>query len=157
MANFRTHVTTSTVFGCGYAATACLSGFAPLNSSLIAGGLCGVAGMLPDLDSDNGIPLREVLGFAAAVVPMFLVDRFAYMKIEYETMVLISGAIYLFVRFGVAKLIAKNSVHRGMFHSIPAALIFAGIAFLVCGSQDLHIRYLKAGGWYCGAFPFGWV
>jgi hypothetical protein len=37
-----------------------------------------------------------------------------------------------------------------MFHSIPAGLIFAGIAFLVCGAHDLPVRCYKAGGVFGG-------
>ena len=42
------------------------------------------------------------------------------------------------------------TVHRGMFHSIPALLIFTGLAFLICGSTNLHLRYFKAGGVFLG-------
>ena len=50
------------------------------------------------------------------------------------------------MRFGITNMIRKYTVHRGMFHSIPAGLIFAGLAFLICGGiDDLHIRYYKAG------------
>jgi hypothetical protein len=54
------------------------------------------------------------------------------------------------VRFGIAKLLSKYTVHRGMFHSIPAALIFAGIVFLVSGSANLQLRYFKAAGTFLG-------
>ncbi|MCA9241694.1 MAG: metal-dependent hydrolase, partial [Planctomycetales bacterium] len=33
---------------------------------------------------------------------------------------------------------------RGMWHSIPAALIFAGLAFLITGSEDVNVKYFKA-------------
>jgi hypothetical protein len=54
------------------------------------------------------------------------------------------------VRFGVTRLIRKYTVHRGMFHSIPAGLVFAGVAFLVCGSSPIEIRCYKAGGVLAG-------
>ena len=38
-------------------------------------------------------------------------------------MALVGAAIYATVRFGLAKIVKKLTVHRGMFHSIPAALI----------------------------------
>jgi hypothetical protein len=43
-------------------------------------------------------------------------------------------------------MIRKYTVHRGMFHSIPALLVFAGLAFLACGTAELPIRCYKAGG-----------
>lgn len=145
MAGFKTHITTSTLMGVGYTGLGLHLGIAP-ESALIAGGLCGVGGMLPDIDSDSGVPFRESMGFAAAIVPTLMLDRFAQLGLNYEQTVLAIGAMYLFIRFGVARLLARYTVHRGMFHSLPAAAIFAGIAFLVSNSHDLQLRYFKAGG-----------
>ncbi len=149
MANFKTHVTTSTILGIGYGGAGFALG-APIDSAIVAGGLCGVAGMLPDLDSDAGIPLRETMALTAAVVPMLMIDRFHHMGLSYESMTLAAGSIYLLVRFGVAALIRKFTVHRGMFHSIPAALIFAGLGFLICGCDNVDLRYYKAGAVFVG-------
>jgi membrane-bound metal-dependent hydrolase YbcI (DUF457 family) len=149
MADFKTHITTSCVLGGGYSCLGAYYGL-PIEAALVAGGLCGVGGMLPDIDSDSGVPVRETMGFAAAVTPMLLVDRFQQLGLNYEQMVLAGGASYLFVRFGIARLLMKYTVHRGMFHSIPALLIFTGLAFLICGSTNLHLRYFKAVGVFIG-------
>jgi len=149
MAGFKTHITTSSLLGVGYTGVGLYLGL-PIESSLIAGGLCGIGGMLPDIDSDSGIPFRESMGFAAAIVPVLMLDRFREFRLNHEQMVLITGSMYLFVRFGIARLLARYTVHRGMFHSLPAALIFAGIAFLVSGCTDLQLRYFKATGIFIG-------
>lgn len=151
MAGFKTHIGTSCTLGVGYA---CLGVYArlPIESALVAGGLCGIGGMLPDIDSDSGVPVRETMGFAAAITPMLLVDRFQHLGFNYEQMVLAAGISYSFVRFGVARLLKRYTVHRGMFHSIPALLIFTGVAFLICGSTNLQLRYFKAGGVALGVF-----
>jgi membrane-bound metal-dependent hydrolase YbcI (DUF457 family) len=107
--------------------------------------------MLPDIDSDSGIPLRETMSFAAAVIPTLLLDRFMDLGLSYEQVVMATGATYLFVRFAVTRLIARYTVHRGMFHSIPALLIFTGLAFLICGpASNLQLRYFKSGGVFLG-------
>ena len=54
MAGFKTHITTSSVLGVAYGATARCLYDVPLPTCLLAGGLCGVSGMLPDLDSGPG-------------------------------------------------------------------------------------------------------
>ncbi len=149
MAGFKTHITTSSLLGVGYTGVGLYLGL-PLESSLIAGGLCGIGGMLPDIDSDSGIPFRESMGFAAAIVPVLMLDRFREFHLNHEHMVLLTGSLYLFVRFGIARLLARYTVHRGMFHSLPAALIFAGITFLVSGCTDLQLRYFKATGIFIG-------
>jgi membrane-bound metal-dependent hydrolase YbcI (DUF457 family) len=149
MAGFKTHITVSTTLGVGYGVAGAYLGL-PWESAVIAGGLCGVGGMLPDIDSDSGVPFREVMSFTAAILPMFMLSRFAQLGLNYEQMVLAMGGTYLFVRFGIAKLLSNYTVHRGMFHSIPAALIFAGVAFLFSGSINLQLRYFKAAGVFLG-------
>src|SRR5262245_24798488 len=146
MAGFRTHITTSTVLGVAYGGVAWAQYDVPLPACLLAGGLCAVSGMLPDLDSDSGVPLRESIAFAASVVPMLLVHRFQHMGLSTETIVLIGAGVYLLIRFGLSKLLKLYTVHRGMFHSLPAALIAAELAFLLCTSNDMRIRLFKAGG-----------
>ncbi len=145
MAGFKTHITTSSLLGVGYTGVGLYGGL-PVESALIAGGLCGIGGMLPDIDSDTGIPFRESMGFAAAIVPLLLLDRFRQFNMNYEQILLMSGGMYLFVRFGVAKLLASYTVHRGMFHSLPAAATFAGVAFLLYKPTDLQMRYFVSGG-----------
>jgi membrane-bound metal-dependent hydrolase YbcI (DUF457 family) len=149
MAGFKTHVTTSTVLGVGYAGVGYWMGV-PLDSALIAGGMCGISGMLPDIDSGSGRPVREIMGFAAAVTPMLLIDRFRQFDLSNESIILAGGLVYLIIRFGVAEWLRSYTVHRGMFHSVPAALIFSGLAFLIVGGDDLNLRYFKAGAVFLG-------
>jgi membrane-bound metal-dependent hydrolase YbcI (DUF457 family) len=146
MAGFRMHVTTSAVLGCGYAGVGHAVYGLPPDTAVVGGALCGFAGMLPDLDSDYGVPLRETMAFTAATVPMLLVGRFQSLALSYDGMVLSAVAMYLFIRFGLTKLIRKYTVHRGMWHSIPTCLIFAGLAFLICGANDFYVRCFKSGG-----------
>ncbi len=146
MAGFKMHIGTSTVLGVAYGAAAFGLKYEPWPSCVVAAGLCSVAGMMPDLDSGPGRPLRESLAFAAAVVPMLMVDRFEHLGMSLELMTAVSGIIYVAIRFGLAWLLRHYTVHRGMFHSIPACAIAAELAFLVCGeSEPLAIRYFKAG------------
>ncbi|HEY2760921.1 MAG TPA: metal-dependent hydrolase [Pirellulales bacterium] len=145
MAGFKTHITTSTILGIGYGAGAFGYYHLPATTCVLAGGLCGVSGMLPDLDSGPGRPLRESMAFAAAVVPMAMVDRFRAMGLDLESIVLLGGAIYLLIRFGMAALMRHYSVHRGMFHSLPAAAIAAEVVFLVFEKDQTMLRYFVAG------------
>ncbi len=146
MAGFRMHVTTSTVLGVGYAGIGYAAFNVPWDTAVVAGAMHGFSGMLPDLDSDYGTPLRETMAFSAAVLPMLLVGHFQSLLLTHDQMVLVAVSMYLFVRFGVTKLIRKFTVHRGMFHSIPTGLIFAGLAFLATGTCPFEIRCFKAGG-----------
>jgi len=142
---FREHITGSAIVGVAYGATAWYVGGLPPLTCTLAAGLCTAAGMMPDLDSDSGDPLRESVGFVAAVVPVMLLPRMSHLSLSLEAIILVGSAVYLAIRFGVAWLLTTYSVHRGMFHSVPAALI-AGIAvFLAFNSYDPMHRYFMAG------------
>jgi membrane-bound metal-dependent hydrolase YbcI (DUF457 family) len=97
--------------------------------------------MMPDLDSGPGIPLKESVAFAAAVVPMMMLHRFHQMGLPMEGMILAGAGIYLAIRFGMSWLLKHYAVHRGMFHSLPAALIAGQVAFLAFSAEDPLRRY----------------
>jgi membrane-bound metal-dependent hydrolase YbcI (DUF457 family) len=145
MSNFKTHITTSCVVGAGYGVAGSVLLEATLPTCILAGGLCGLAGVLPDLDSDSSVPVRETITFASAVVPMLMIDRFQAMGWSHETIVLAGGILYFGVRFGVSTLIKRYTVHRGMWHSIPAAAVFGLLAFLICSCEDMTFRLFKTG------------
>ena len=145
MAGFKTHIATSTTLGVAYGATAALAYDVPLPACVLAGGLCSISGMLPDLDSGPGVPLRESVAFAAAVVPMLLVDRFEQLGMAPESIVLAGGLLYLLIRFGAGRLLTRFTVHRGMFHSIPALAIVGELAYLICAHENPWMRAFNAG------------
>ncbi len=144
MANFRTHIAFSSVLGAGYGGAAYALLDVPIPTCILAGGLCGVSGMLPDIDSGPGTPLRESMAFAAAVVPMMLIPRFHQWNMSPEMIILTGAGIYLTIRFVLAGVLRRYTHHRGMFHSLPAALIFGELAFLL-SSGDVEMRIYKAG------------
>jgi hypothetical protein len=151
MAGFRTHITVSTVTGIAYGAWGWHSG-APVEACLLAGGLCSVSGMLPDLDSDSGRPVQEMSCFAAAVIPMLMLERFQSFGWSREMITLAAAGIYAAIRFGVAEIFKRYTVHRGMWHSIPACLSCGLLAFLIVAGEDLALRGFKAGGVMLGFF-----
>jgi hypothetical protein len=151
MADFKTHITVSTAIGVAYGGVAytCFQPYFnfeyPATTCLLAGTLCSVSGMLPDLDSDSGVPLRESLTFASACIPMLLLDRFQHQwMLPPEQIAMAGAAVYGAVRFGLGTLLKKYTVHRGMFHSIPAAIIAGEIAFLLCSHGNPYVRGYKA-------------
>ncbi|HEY0980787.1 metal-dependent hydrolase [Schlesneria sp.] len=131
MAGFHTHITVSTLVGAGYAYFGATALELPISTCLIGGGLCSISGMMPDLDSDRAVPARETLSFLAAVAPMLLFYRFEYEGLPTEHILLFGAPLYLLIRFGFGEML-KVTVHRGMFHSIPAAFIAGLIAYLIC-------------------------
>ena len=144
MADFKTHITTSSVIGVGYAAVGYTMFDVSPAHALVAAALCSVAGMLPDLDSNSGIPQREMLSFVSVIVPMLMIHRFEQLDLDAEQMVFVAGVMYVGIRFGIGNLFKKFTKHRGMWHSIPAALVAGMATYLICLSPELEIRVYKA-------------
>jgi membrane-bound metal-dependent hydrolase YbcI (DUF457 family) len=117
----------------------------PPATAALGAGLSAASGMLPDLDSGEGVPLRESAAFAAALVPMLMIQRFQQWGLPIEGIILASAAIYVAVRYGLAWLIENFSKHRGMLHSVPAAAVAGQVTFLAFASSEPLHRYFIAG------------
>lgn len=144
MADFRTHLTYSTGTGVLYGGVLSLFGF-PLPSCALAGGACAISGMLPDIDSKSSRALQECLYLAAGIVAMLTVSRLREFAINGDIVIFIGALTFLFVRFVVGALVRNFTVHRGMMHSVPVALLFGEIGFLLSSGTPL-LRCIKAGG-----------
>lgn len=123
MANFQTHCTVAA--GASVAATAVCAEAGAVNSSqgllLIALGV--FSGILPDIDSDHSVPTRLVfnmISFGVAIGSLFALQ--GEVNLLYLLGISLLGA--LFVRYVVYIIFAGITEHRGLFHSLPAALLF---------------------------------
>lgn len=144
MADFKSHITGSTLVGIGYGYWGVTTQAMSIESGIVAGGLCAVSGMLPDLDSDSGIPLRETSMFIAAVMPMLMIDRFRDLGLSNEAMAVAAMLVYVAIRFVAVEFFKRYTVHRGMWHSIPAAVSAGLIAYLVMPCQSESARVYKS-------------
>jgi membrane-bound metal-dependent hydrolase YbcI (DUF457 family) len=142
MAAFREHVTVSTLLGVGYTVALKTYGW-DAGQALLAGALCGLAGMLPDLDSDSGKPVKELFGLLATVGSLFVFHRLRHTTLQPADRILAASVCYLLIRFAVGWLFTRLTVHRGMWHSLPAAFFVAELTFLagadVMGDRDAII------------------
>lgn len=149
MAAFREHITVSGMLGLGYGLTAHIAyGFSPIESAL-AGFLTGFGGMLPDLDSQTSRPVRELFGLLGAVCPLLVLGEvleLLHMPPSKEAGALAFIGLYLLIRFGGSWLIGKVAVHRGMFHSLPAACIAGQVTFLAYSNSAVETKCMIAMG-----------
>lgn len=144
MADFKTHMVGSTLAGAAYGYWGSFYQGITVESSLLAAGLCSVAGMLPDLDSGSGVPLREAGMFTSAIVPMLMINRFRDLSLSPEAMALASMLVYLAIRFVVIEVFSRYTVHRGMWHSIPAGVSAGLLAYLLMPSPSEGDRVFKS-------------
>jgi membrane-bound metal-dependent hydrolase YbcI (DUF457 family) len=142
MAGFRTHITVSSLCGVAYGGFAVQPLGYPIEAAFLAAGITAVGGMLPDLDSDSGVPVREMFGLAAAVIPMMFVRRMTHAGMSTEGVLASLLFGYIFIRYFVSNLFKRFTVHRGMYHSIPAMFVAGLCVYLAYHSPDRHIRIL---------------
>lgn len=151
MAAYREHLTTSCVLGIGVAAGAMALEFTPVQG-VLAGTITGIGGILPDLDSESGKPVREIFGVTAALAPLVMIRRLLEWGGNTDGAILLAVMLYVSVRYGGAMLLGVLAVHRGMFHSVPAMLIAGELTFLGYKSDQINMKLLMSAGIMIGFF-----
>ena len=131
MANFKVHLSVASVTS-GLGAIALLTASLARPSDVflyLAGGIIG--GILPDVDADNSTPLQ--LAFTVFAILFSFLIMFSqsthYAVLELALIWLLS---FFFVRWGLFTLFTSLTVHRGMFHAIPSALLACFICTVLC-------------------------
>ncbi|MEL6344275.1 MAG: metal-dependent hydrolase [Myxococcota bacterium] len=142
MADYQTHLTGAIITGAATAFAASILGVAtPIEAPFLA--MVGVwGGLAPDLDSDNSRPLRIVFDYASLVVPFVMLWRIPALTDSWARAIVTWLVIAAVVRWPMKWVFQRFTVHRGIFHSIPAALIFGGLGFLLAGRRvdDVHLQ-----------------
>ena len=148
MANFNTHLLVASAASLGAALVA-------VNVHLIADtdmpwliflGILG--GLLPDIDASNSRPVRLLFTVLALLGAAAALHALKSHYSPYPLLLILAGA-YLSIRYGLFALFNALTVHRGVFHSVLAALFFA--LLMTCISYHfLHRNALHA--WLDGFF-----
>src|SRR5690606_35377920 len=155
MAAYREHISVRSMLGIVVGGGSYFAlGFTPIQGALV-GWLTAMAGMLPDLDSETGRPVREMFGLVAAIAPLALVGRvLGWLGLQGtpEMVMLLIVVMYLGIKYGGQMLVSSVSVHRGMFHSIPAMIISAELTYLVYPHESSKVKFLMGTGVAIGFF-----
>ena len=126
MANFTTHIAIGTVVT-GALATLTLAADVVAPQNLVAVTLAGVLGsVLPDIDLKDSRPSRAMFAGLAIFFSFAVLFNAATEYSIAELWVLWLGTLLL-VRYGLHSVFHRISVHRGIWHSILAA-VFSSIA-----------------------------
>jgi len=144
MANYKQHVSFGFIYGLSLVlASLFIFKVSFVNTFIIfAMGILG--SILPDIDSDNSIPVRILFEMLGLIVPITIVQRFLPITVNLENQIFFILAGYLIIRFGVSYIFFKFTVHRGIIHSIPAAAIAGGFIFLIFTDTLFYVRFLFA-------------
>jgi len=152
MASFRGHITFSSALGTVYGGFLWWQLGYDWGTAALAGGLTAVGGMMPDLDSDSGIPVREMFGLAAVFVPLLFLRRLISFHLTEDQILVMLGTMFVLIRYGASRVFKQFTAHRGMFHSIPALLISGLATFLAYHHPNLQPRLMVSAGVMLGYF-----
>ncbi len=150
MANFTTHIAVGTLVS-GTLATVTLAADAVAPENLVAVTLAGVVGsVLPDIDLKDSRPSRALFSglavFFSFVVLFSVADKYSVAELWLLWMGTLLGVRY--IAHGVFH---RMSYHRGIYHSILAAVFFAFFTAVI-------FRYLvkrpDGVAWLAGCFMF---
>ncbi|MDE0206865.1 MAG: metal-dependent hydrolase [Candidatus Tectomicrobia bacterium] len=154
MADFKTHLSVAGALS-GTAAIGCLyTGLTEPTETLLLFTMGTVGGILPDIDSDHSIPaglLFSCLATLAAFLGVF--SRISTYSLAEAICLWV--AVFVFVRYLVFELFKRFTVHRGVFHTLLAAVFFCFLCAAV-----LHTAFALSSvlSWLSGAFIlFGYI
>lgn len=148
MANFATHLSIGIVASGALATLTLASGMVAPGDIVTLACAGAVGSILPDIDLDHSRPAQALftgLGIVIAFAVLFNIG-YRYSIIE---MWLLWTATFLAVRFIGSNVFHHLSPHRGIFHSLLAALLFA------CLTAIFYARALAAPSalaWLAGGF-----
>lgn len=130
MANFTTHIAVGTVVS-GALATLTLAADVVAPENLIAVTMAGVLGsVLPDIDLKDSRPSRAMFSGLGIFFSFAVLFSFATQYSVAELWILWLGTLAL-VRYGLHAAFHNLSTHRGIWHSILAAVFSAGATAVV--------------------------
>jgi hypothetical protein len=150
MANFTTHIAVGTVVS-GALATLTLAADVVAPQNLVAVTLAGVLGsVLPDIDLKDSRPSRAMFAGLAVFFSFAVLFNAATEFSIAELWILWLGTL-LIVRYGLHALFHRVSVHRGIWHSILAA-VFCSVATAIIFNRALGKP--EGVSWLAAAFMF---
>jgi len=151
MANFKTHIAVAGAASLT-ATGACLQvDIITQSQALLLLPLGIIAGVLPDIDSDHSVSARLVfglLGFAVASALVFSCQG----EMHVFALLLLASAGGLSMRYIILYIFTRITIHRGLFHSLPAALL-SGLLVALIGVHVFHCAVNIA--WLAAAFVSG--
>jgi len=130
LALFSTHINAAVVSSGFIIVPLHSSGFINVNESLGLLFIGIVSGVLPDIDSDNSKPVKYLFRFISIIIPLILlliIDK----KASLLYMILLWGLSGVILDVLFFKIILDYTKHRGIFHSIPMAILMGEIGFLL--------------------------
>ncbi|MGN7611313.1 metal-dependent hydrolase [Magnetococcales bacterium HHB-1] len=147
MANFNAHIATSATLA-GTGTLILLSTEMPLEQAVLLFCLGALGGILPDIDADHSTALGLAYNLFAILISFFVALR-VMPFFSILVVLLIGFGCFLFLRLVVFQLFMRATVHRGIFHSLPAGFVFG---FLIVATLHYGFEASLILAWLGGIF-----
>ena len=132
MAVFQTHLIGGVVTGAGVGSVGMFSDSLDIIQVIAVFFMGTLGGLLPDLDSDTGKPLSLLFQLVSVLIPALLLDKAVQVGgSSVEFIISYFLVSYILLKYVICIIVKKITVHRGMMHSLPFALLCGGFAFLL--------------------------
>lgn len=130
MANFNTHIIVGATVSLIVTETLITMNILSTSLALIAFFLGTLGSLMPDIDSNHSKSITISFTMISILITMLFISIKSdiYSLIE---LLIMSLVIFGVIRFGVIELCRVVSKHRGMFHSIPVAIIWGLLTAII--------------------------
>ncbi len=130
MANFNTHFAVGAIASATISSTLLSMTILKPTEAVMAFAIGTFGSLMPDIDSDNS----KAIGIGFTIISLLITILFIFAEVitySIVELIIMGGAIFYTIRFGLIGAFRKISRHRGMFHSIPVALIWGLLTTLI--------------------------
>lgn len=150
MASFAQHVNVAVIISGIMIAPLYSSGFVDINQSLALLFFGMMGGILPDIDLENSKPIQITSSILSIFIPLLAILTLLQ-SLSISKMLFIWFLSSILLHFFLFKILLKLTIHRGVIHSVPMAIVFAQILNITF-SQMFNFEDLFS--LLCGLFLF---
>jgi membrane-bound metal-dependent hydrolase YbcI (DUF457 family) len=146
LASFKAHISFGVLSAIALSVAIVILAWDPVEVVPLVFMLTVIGSMLPDIDSDSGIPVKILFFILAIIVAFAIFSNFQFSSHTGKELILMSLGSGLFVYFVVRFIFKKITTHRGIFHSIPMALIMGLLAIVAMSPYQFSNASLRVVG-----------
>lgn len=140
MASFNQHLSGGTIVGSVGASTGFLFMDFSISQTATAFILGCLGAILPDIDSDTSKPIQFLFGYLGILLPIGFLSALGSSHFSMENLLPLMVGGYFMVRYLISNLFLRFTTHRGIIHSIPAAILCGQITYLFFINSTPEVR-----------------
>lgn len=145
MANFNTHIAGGAVTSGFFASTAVSLNLCSIGEATSLWMLGTMGGIMPDIDSDNSHAVDAIFTVLAVITAFFTARSLLGLPLLYIWVAML--AVFVLVRVVILWVFKSQTIHRGAFHSLLAAVGF-GVGTALVSKLGFNTTVNLA--WACG-------